>query len=149
MTEDYVVDTSVLIQAFVTDSYTARARTLVEQMARNRGFKVHTLEFCLVECGNVLWKHVRFKSVSVDTAKRLLSDVLALPVILHSSAEVLPDALSIALSSGLAVYDSTHIALAQKLNLPLITVDQKQAKAASAVGVTLKPITDFPEYITP
>jgi predicted nucleic acid-binding protein len=60
--------------------------------------------------------------------------------------ELLPRALEIGLNNQLAVYDSVHIALAEKLGLPLITVDAKQATAATASGVVLKPITDFPEF---
>jgi len=47
------------------------------------------------------------------------------------------------LKHQLAIYDSIYIALAEKLNYPLITVDQKQAKASQAEGVTLKNIADF------
>lgn len=42
-----------------------------------------------------------------------------------------------------AIYDSIYIALAEKLNYPLITVDQRQAKASQSEGVTLKDIADF------
>jgi len=55
----------------------------------------------------------------------------------------MPRALEIGLKHQLAIYDSIYIALAEKLNYPLITVDQKQAKASQAEGVTLKNIADF------
>jgi predicted nucleic acid-binding protein len=43
----------------------------------------------------------------------------------------------------IVVYDSVYIAIAEQVGAPLITADQKQAQAAAAEGVTLKPITDF------
>jgi len=55
----------------------------------------------------------------------------------------MPRALEIGLKHQLAIYDSIYIALAEKLNYPLITVDQKQAKASQAEGITLKNIADF------
>jgi len=41
------------------------------------------------------------------------------------------------------IYDSIYVALAKNFNVPLITVDQPQIRAAAAEGITLKPITDF------
>ncbi len=43
----------------------------------------------------------------------------------------------------LAIYDSLYIALAQSLDLPLITVDERQSVAATASGIIVKPISDF------
>lgn len=52
-------------------------------------------------------------------------------------------ALQIGLVHQLAIYDSIYIALAEQFNCPLITADVKQEAAAKAIGVTIKPITDF------
>jgi predicted nucleic acid-binding protein len=51
--------------------------------------------------------------------------------------------LQIGLAHQLALYDSVYLALAEKLRYPLITVDERQAKAAAALGLILKSITDF------
>ena len=147
MSEAYVVDTSVLIQPFIRDTETRRALTILARMRGDGDFTVNTFDFCLVECANVLWKRVRAGDVERDAAQRALTNLLGLPLRLNPTTEVLPAALTIALDSQLAVYDAVHIALAQKLKLPLITVDEQQKKTALAVGVILKPITDFPEFI--
>lgn len=60
-----------------------------------------------------------------------------------AETKVLPRALEIGLKHQLAVYDSVYIALAEQLGYSLITDDGKQAAAATAEGITLKPITDF------
>lgn len=146
MNGDCVVDTSVLIQAFIRDSETARARSVVNQILLNAAFRVHTVEFTLVECANVLWKQTRFHGVDRAGVRQSLTNILALPLIVEPLANVLPSALVIAMDSGLAVYDSVQIALAQRLQLPLLTVDRKQAEIAASLGVTLKPLSDFPEY---
>ena len=43
----------------------------------------------------------------------------------------------------LAIYDSIYIAMAERLNCELITIDRRQANAARSMGVKLKPIGDF------
>jgi len=73
----------------------------------------------------------------------LLRDLIGLPLTLQPVIALLERSLEIGLAHQLAVYDSLYIALAERLALPLITADTKQEAAARAVGVTLKPITDF------
>jgi predicted nucleic acid-binding protein len=100
-------------------------------------------EFCLLECVNVLWKHVRFQGVSEVEAETLVAELEALNVIIAPISGLLSRALAIGLKHKLALYDSIYIALAEQLNYPLVTDDAKQATAARAEGITLKPLTDF------
>ncbi len=76
-------------------------------------------------------------------AEILIGDLLHLPFITASIEELLPRAIQIGLAHKLAIYDSIYIAVAEKYKYPLITADAKQETAARAVGVTIKPITDF------
>ncbi|MBW4441289.1 MAG: type II toxin-antitoxin system VapC family toxin [Plectolyngbya sp. WJT66-NPBG17] len=61
----------------------------------------------------------------------------------YRQASILQRALQIGSKYQLAVYDSVFIALAEQLNVPLISVDERQVRAAIAQNVTIKPITDF------
>jgi len=101
-------------------------------------------EFCLLECTNVLWKHVRFFGMPDTQAVQLIHDLWAVPlrrtVVRRLS---LINAIQLGLKYQLAIYDSIYVALAKNFNVPLITGDQPQIRAAAAEGITLKPITDF------
>ena len=141
MTTIYVVDASVVMQYFITDTYTPQVSILLNRL--NQGERLYVPEFCLLECANVLWKQVRFQSMPRTEAAQLLIELLALQFQIMPVGNLLPRALQIGLSQNLAIYDSFYIALAESLNCPLITVDQKQAKAAIASNVVIKPITDF------
>ena len=110
---------------------------------------LHVPEFALIECVNVIWKQVRFHGETPATARKILNDLRTFPLIFHDAYELLMSAFDISLTNNLAIYDCIHIALADLLQIPLITVDTKQAKAAEAIGVSLKPITDFPEFVEP
>ncbi|MEQ8674555.1 MAG: type II toxin-antitoxin system VapC family toxin [Aggregatilineales bacterium] len=138
----YIVDTSIMMQYLLSEPHTANVSTLFEHVAKSTT-TVYVPEFCLLECTNVLWKHVRFQGMPQNTADLLTQDLLALDLILVAVTNMLPRALEIGLKHELAVYDSLYIALAEKLGYPLITVDVKQEKAALAEGITLKPITEF------
>jgi len=138
---DYIVDASVVIQYLITDTYTSNARKLFFSLTKND--KIHVPEFCLLECTNVLWKQVRFNGMLAVDADILVSELNMLPLNIVSVQAILNRALEIGLQHQLAVYDSAYIALAERLSYPFITVDQRQERAARAVGVSLKPVTDF------
>ena len=137
----YVVDTSVLIQYFITEPYTAEVGVLLAQM--DRGDELYVPEFCLIECVNVFWKKVRFQGLSRDDAEQFITDLLDLPLQIVPVRELLSRAFEIGLAHQLAIYDSLYIALALNLNCPLITVDDRQLNTAISNGVIIKPITDF------
>ncbi|MBD2041116.1 type II toxin-antitoxin system VapC family toxin [Microcoleus sp. FACHB-672] len=138
----YVVDTSVMIQYFITQIHAPVARVLVSQI--NQGDLLYVPEFCLLECVNVMWKQVRFRGLPQTDAEQFIVDLLDLPLQVVRVNTLLPRALlQIGLTHQLAVYDSLYIALSLNLNCPLITVDDRQLNAASDAGVVIKPITDF------
>ena len=147
MVQSFVVDTSILIQGFVRERDTARVRTLLHStIAPEPTATVYVPEFCVVECANILWKRVVLYNRPVAEAEQGLGNLLTFPLVVRLSAEFLPRALAIGITHQLAVYDSIYLAFAERFACPLITVDERQARAAQAVGVTLKPITDFPEF---
>jgi predicted nucleic acid-binding protein len=103
-------------------------------------------EFCILECANILWKRVVFNNKPVAETYQALANLLAFPLAVHSSPELLSRALALGIDCQLAVYDSIYLALAERLACPLLTADERQAKAAESVGVALKPISDFAEF---
>ncbi|MCA0456637.1 MAG: type II toxin-antitoxin system VapC family toxin [Chloroflexi bacterium] len=137
----YVVDASVVIQHFIPDTFTFNADSLFDEISKT--LEIHVPEFCLLECTNVLWKQVRFNNLTVADAKASIQDLLLLPIYVEPAPLLLQRALEIGVEHQLAVYDSTYIALAERLGYPLVTVDARQETAARAVGIALKPVTDF------
>ncbi|NJO72704.1 MAG: type II toxin-antitoxin system VapC family toxin [Leptolyngbyaceae cyanobacterium RM1_406_9] len=72
MTEQYVVDTSVVMQRLIVEVNTSQVRRLFAEMTQ--GTVLVVPEFCLLECANVLWKQVRFQGMPQSTAEHLLID---------------------------------------------------------------------------
>ena len=138
----YVLDASVVVQRLVRDSYTSNVQALFHAITKSDDLIVP--EFCLLECTNVLWKHVRFFGMPETQAVQLIHDLWALPLRRTAVRRLsLINAIQLGLKYQLAIYDSIYVALAKNLNVPLNTVDQPQIRAAAAEGITLKPITDF------
>lgn len=84
------------------------------------------------ECGNILWKAVRQQRLSRADAELAVATLLrrAMPTI--SSAELLPEAMAIALDYGRSVYDCLYVALAVQSQKQLITADERLANALAA-----------------
>jgi len=138
----YVIDASVLLGQFVQETYTPNVLALFEQVRRDTD-QLYLPEFGRLECVNVLWKQVRFQGMRQVQAERAMQDLRALPLRLVMVSDLYQNAFQIGLKHQLAVYDSLYIALAYQLGCPLLTVDQKQMKAAQVEGVSIKLITDF------
>ncbi len=61
MTKTYVVDTSVVMQYLLIETYTSQAIVLVQRLRQS--LQLCVPEFCLLECANVFWKQVRFQGM--------------------------------------------------------------------------------------
>lgn len=138
----HVVDASVAVQALIADMYTSQADTLFA-LASRKDVELCVPDFCVLECTNVIWKQVRFHNMPRVEAESLVRDLQVYVLNIFPSSSLLPRSLEIGLEHQLAVYDSVYIALAEKLGCTLITVDDRQEKAALAVGVFTTPITNF------
>jgi predicted nucleic acid-binding protein len=141
MSGGYIIDVSALIQAYVREPQTDNVLALLDGLPEDIG--LHVPEFCLIECTNILWKHVRFQGMPVKAAQQALKDLGDLPLTIHPVSDYLSDSLTIGLDHELAIYDSLYIALAMGLQFPLITADSKQEQAARKAGVAIKAIMDF------
>lgn len=137
---EYVIDASAVTEALIAGQFTENARALFRSLSQNT---LIIPEFCLVECTNVIWKQVRFSGMPVEQANGLLRDLNGLPLKRVPVKRLLIHALRIGIVHRLAIYDALYIALAKRLNRPLITLDEAQLRAALAEGVVGKHISDF------
>jgi len=138
----YVVDTSVIMHSLIEDMYSRQADSLLA-LPLDTDTQLFVPEFCIAECVNVVWKHVRLFGMGRELGDSILDKIDELPVEIFLFQPFLRDAYSIGLAHNLAIYDSIYIALARDMNCPLITVDARQAAAAQAEQIVLKSITDF------
>jgi predicted nucleic acid-binding protein len=51
----------------------------------------------------------------------------------------LEGAFTLSITYGITVYDALYVALALERNLPLLTLDEKQKRVATTLGIHVKP----------
>lgn len=139
----WVVDASAMLPVVDREPCSDRARQWFEGVG-DRLAASATLDLFDVECANALWKRVRRERWPLEAAEQALIRVLGLPVRRVAAAEFVSDALRLAATLGLSVYDACYVALALASGLPLVTADRRLAQGARTAGCDVLCLTDEP-----
>ncbi len=101
-----------------------------------------SVDLVLKEASNAIWSAVfsnrLSKSEGVE-AFSILKELFKGNILTKPQFKYLDNAFELALKHEITIYDSIYIAQALQESLPLLTLDQKQAKAARAEGVEVLP----------
>ncbi len=95
-----------------------------------------TFELALKEVLNALWKRIIRKEVKFEYAIKVAEKLMEYSFFkIEKQDEYMLSAFKIASKRKISIYDALFIALAKKLNLPLITSDKKQAEIAKLENI--------------
>ena len=86
------------------------------------------MDIALAECLNVIWKHTNLlKDLKQEEASLAIEDLTKLydDLTITPTREIKDQAMHIAISQNIPVYDALFIAAAQKINATLYTADKK------------------------
>ena len=125
---DALLDTSVAVKWFVAEVDSGKALDLQQAHLRD-DLQLHASDILLLESANAL----RYAGLSEEIILQDLETFSALGVeIIPFSIDVLNSAVSLSLEHDLAVYDAYYLALAQAMEIPLITADRKMLSRLTA-----------------
>jgi predicted nucleic acid-binding protein len=129
MSRSVVIDSSVVVKLFVEEDLSERAHEILARLVTNEfpdSLEAYAPDLMWVECANVLWKYVSFHSYGRDSAEADLHNLFQLAITPVANSEALvKDAVNLANSYNVAIYDALYLALAQHLNGVFLTADQK------------------------
>jgi len=94
------------------------------------------------EVANAIWKACIGGIIGAEQARRLyriMRSMIGVNVVLEPQEKYLDMALEIALEHKVTIYDALYIALAKEGNMPLLTLDEKQAQVARKLNITVLP----------
>ena len=137
MTGDCVVDASVGIKLFLAEEGSDAADALFAQLAQLPPARFYVPDLFYSECANILWKYVRRFGYPAGNARQDVADLLALRLQTVSTADVLAPALALALQYDITAYDACYAALAQQLDLPLVTADSPLRRKLAGSGIAI------------
>lgn len=123
----FAVDASLVIKWFVPEIHSEAARRWLDA---SHDYVAPDLLF--LEIGNVVWKKVRRRELEEAEARQLVMDLAHVAVDTVATQGLLQDALAVALTTGITVYDGMYLTLAVRLDTELITGDDRFADRIAA-----------------
>jgi predicted nucleic acid-binding protein len=124
-----VIDASVGIQLFVDEPHSELASRMFAGLAADPPADLHVPDLFFIECANILWKYTRRFGRPLEDGLADLADLGRLALRVTASADLMEDALALAVKTGLTAYDACYAVLAQRLGAPLVTSDEALVKA--------------------
>jgi len=124
-----VVDASVLCAFFLAEKGSEEIEEILETIP-----EIHAPLFWRFESANAIWKR---KDIPEKTGRALVDRIWRLNIKDEELKEEAGYAFVISRRYNISFYDSSYIALAKSLNIPLWTLDKVQAEVATKVGVSL------------
>jgi predicted nucleic acid-binding protein len=122
-----VLDASVVVKLFFEEEDSKAAEQCVAQAE-----ELLAPDLVWVETANVIWKRQRRGDLTADAASDIARSILALPVVIHPAADLVPDALELAMQLDRTVYDCLYLALAVKTKSVMITGDKRLVSALAS-----------------
>lgn len=131
-----VIDSSITLAWFFADERSPAADAVLEQVTE-AGAVVPSL--WRLEVANALQMAVQRKRIDASFRDASLTDLHALDIEIDAETDrhAWQDTLALANRHRLTLYDASYLELAQRLRLPLATLDRELRVAAAAEGVAL------------
>lgn len=127
-----VLDASVAVAYFSGGEPAERAEERIE--AEPRAF--HAPHLIDAEVGNALRGLVLKRTIAPEDAKASLDDLVELPIVRCPHTWLLDRAW--ALRASFSFYDALYLALAQELEVGLLTLDARMARAAAKLAIEVE-----------
>ncbi len=125
-----VVDTSALVRLYVPDGPMPEALPSLVAAATRAEVILLAPELWWAELGQVLWRKETAGLLRAAEVDLVVEAASQLPIESVPHRALLPEALRLARSTGLTVYDALFLALARARGADLVTADDRLAEAA-------------------
>jgi predicted nucleic acid-binding protein len=119
-----VVDSSVVIKWFVPEPLSAESRRVLDGY-QSGSFMLIAPDLLAAEIGNIVWKKYCFQGLAKADAEQIITSFREVDIEFTPAAELLSEALRIAMIHERTVYDSLYIALSERENCDYITADKR------------------------
>ncbi len=124
-----LLDTSIVVKWFVPEEDSEKALSL-RRAQEDRELQLYAPEVLLMELANALRYSSEFSAGEITEALETPFELNIL--LIPFSLDALNSAVTLSMEHDLAVYDAYFLALAQALEMPLITADRRMLSRLTA-----------------
>ena len=135
----FVLDNSVVCGWFIHNQATPYSEAIAVRLQEDRAVVPALWE---LEFSNLLRTACLRKAMTAQAAQAVVAQIVSLPMDVDCHAVPPSEMLALALRFGLTTYDAAYLELAQRLQLPIATLDAPLLEAAMASGVGVVLSTD-------
>lgn len=137
-----VIDANVGIKRFIDDPLTDQVRSLLDTL-NNPETAIFIPDLFYIELANIFWKYVRAGLYTTPQVQTDLALLKTFPLRVVSTAELMAEAITIAVHYQISAYDAAYVSLSQRVQAPLLTLDQKLIETLSTSSFNLLSFADF------
>ncbi|MEI7832929.1 MAG: type II toxin-antitoxin system VapC family toxin [bacterium] len=124
-----VIDACFGIKLVLEEEHSQHVNDYLMRLLDIPPVQAYVPDLFFIECSNILWKHVNRGLLPREAAENNCQILLELSLPTIAGMELMPRSLSLACDYKISAYDATYLALAEKLQLPLLTADNRFAAA--------------------
>ncbi len=139
-----VVDASVGAKLFIAEDLSDEAHDLFAHLAADPPGQLFVPDLFYIECANILWKQVRRLGYPAEKAKQDLEALGGLSLHSLATRDLMAEAFALAVEHAITAYDACYVALAERLGMPLVTADEKLARALADSDFDARWLGAFP-----
>ncbi|NET57728.1 MAG: type II toxin-antitoxin system VapC family toxin [Symploca sp. SIO2E6] len=137
-----VIDANVGIKRFIDDPLTTKVNQLLAQLNIS-DTQIYIPDLFYIEVANIFWKYVRAGMYTGEKVQADLATIKNLPLRVVSTAELMEEAINIAIAYGISAYDASYVVLSHRVSSPLLTLDQRLVNTLAIAPYNVRLFTDF------
>jgi predicted nucleic acid-binding protein len=129
-----VIDASVVVEFLVELEYTTHAARLFNELADPESMlQFWAPDLLFPEAASALRKLALLKAIATTAATTAVDRLSRLPIATTGTAALLTDAWK--MRNNVTVYDACYLALAERLDAPFVTADERLVRSPRSKGV--------------
>ncbi len=128
-----IVDTSALVALYIPEKFSEIIKQKIEEAD-----EYHFLDLVYYEFTNTIRKRVARKEIDENYAMKIINSGMEFLTnsIVHEGKDLVKSAYEIGLKYSLTVYDASLIALANRIDAPILTTDEKLLNAVKGTSLS-------------
>ena len=137
-----VIDANVGIKRFIADPLTTKVNQLLAHLNIS-DTQIYIPDLFYIEIANIFWKYVRAGMYTAEEVQADLATLKSLSLVVVSTAELMEEAVNIAITYGISAYDASYVTLSHRVCSPLLTLDQRLVNTLATAPYNVRLFTNF------